>query len=518
MNAVASPMDLVRPQSAAHSLLVLFVLATLAFAPSLYGLVGDWLASPEYGHGILVSGIAGYLLWCRRDMVECAAEKPFAPAVVLVALALACYGFAMLGDITVLKHYAYVATLASIALTVGGWPVLRVVGFPLVLVFFSIPLHPFFTNHLTSDLQLVSSTIGVWFIHLMGIPALQEGNVINMGDFSLLVEEACSGLRYLLPLASISLLIGYYYRGRLITRILLFLSAIPITVFMNSLRIAVTGFLIKYVGKESADGFLHDFEGWFVFVVSCVLLGLALVVLAKVNRRALTLQDNFKFPAVAGEYSHAGSPVRARIHGVVAALLILGGGAISYLWLNKETVIPTRETFDKFPLTLAGRDLYPDVLDSHVLNILKLDDYFIGDYLATDKLPVNLYMAYYEAQQDGSLIHSPSDCIPAGGWEITDSRVIDLTDLGFRGRGNRAVIEKGDNRLLVYYWVNEQARNYATEFEVYNSLVLRSITHGRTDATLVRVYVPLREGVDSEGQLKEFVAALAERSTPFLPQ
>lgn len=507
---------IVKPPDIATALLVLYGVALVAFSPTLYLLVVDWLASPEYGHGLLVSGIAGYLVWRRRHLPSHLPLRSDPLALIYLAVAVLFYLLAMLGDVKVVKYYAFICALMAIACGLGGWRLVRALGFPILLLFFAIPLHPFLTNHLTADLQLVSSTIGVWFIHLMGIPALQEGNVINMGHFSLLVEEACSGLRYMLPLASLSLIVGYYYRGNKFTRVCIFLAAIPITVLMNSLRIAVTGFLIKYVGESSADGFLHDFEGWFVFLVSCGILALLLVILAKAGGRALTINENFVLSDAyaPGAFDSRVSPwmYRSMMGGV-----LLGGAVVNLLWLSKPEVIPSRQPFDQFPLALSGRDLYPDVLDSRVLDILHLDDYFIGDYLGDTQLPVNLYMAYYKSQQEGSLIHSPADCIPAGGWEIQSSEVIDLTSLGFTGQGNRAVIAKNGMRLLVYYWVNQQSLNYAREMDVFAALIWRSIRYGRTDATLVRVYLPLDASVDSEGQLREFIADLSTRVTPFLP-
>ncbi|TVZ41299.1 exosortase D (VPLPA-CTERM-specific) [Alteromonadaceae bacterium 2753L.S.0a.02] len=517
MNAVEVSKQFIKPNDITGALLSLYAVAVIVFSPSLFQLFQDWLASPEYGHGILVTGIAVYLVWRRRNLTSHLELKPDALGLVYLIVTLLFYLFSLLGDLKVGKYYAFVCALIAIACTLGGWRLVRALAFPLILLFFSIPLHPFFINHLTSDLQLISSSIGVWFIHLMGIPALQEGNVINMGDFALLVEEACSGLRYLLPLTSIALIVGYYYRGAKITRIGIFLSAIPITVFMNSLRIAVTGFLIKYFGEEVADGFLHDFEGWFVFVVSCCLLGLLLVVLAVFNGRRLSVSDNF---VVADAYApgEKNNAAPSFLYKALLGCILVGGLAVDVVWYMKHEVIPQRNMFDRFPLSIAQRDLYPDVIEDRLLQILKVDDYFIGDYLARGQLPINLYMAYYNSQTEGSLIHSPADCIPAGGWEILESRQIRLDDLGFDGAGNRAIIEKSGQQLLVYFWVNQQGKNFASEAEVYRSLILRSIVHSRTDATLIRVYVPVTDLADSEAQLRDFITALSGQVDNYLPR
>ncbi|MCB1902774.1 MAG: archaeosortase/exosortase family protein, partial [Gammaproteobacteria bacterium] len=132
---------------------------------------------------------------------------------------------------------------------------------------------------------------------LFGISVFLEGNVIDLGEYKLQVVEACSGLRYLFPLVSIAFLAAYMYKVEMWKRVLVFLSSIPITILMNSFRIGVIGYLVENYGTEQAEGFLHDFEGWIIFMACFAILLLEMTLLAKVGKRKYTLKEVFGLEA-----------------------------------------------------------------------------------------------------------------------------------------------------------------------------------------------------------------------------
>ena len=119
------------------------------------------------------------------------------------------------------------------------------------------------------------------FIRLFQIPVYLEGNVIDLGVYKLQVVEACSGLRYLYPLMSLGFLAAYLFQAPLWQRALVFLSTIPITIAMNSLRIGLVGVMVDHFGPQDADGFLHMFEGWIIFIACALLLVAEMYVLAR---------------------------------------------------------------------------------------------------------------------------------------------------------------------------------------------------------------------------------------------
>ena len=109
-------------------------------------------------------------------------------------------------------------------------------------------------------------------IRAAGISVYLEGNVIDLGSYQLEVAEACSGLRYLFPLMTLSFIIAYTFGGAMWKRVIVFLSSIPLTVLMNSIRIGVIGITVDRWGTRMAEGVLHEFEGWVGFMISALLV------------------------------------------------------------------------------------------------------------------------------------------------------------------------------------------------------------------------------------------------------
>jgi exosortase len=130
---------------------------------------------------------------------------------------------------------------------------------------------------------LWSSALGVGWLQLVGVTAFREGNVIDLGTVQLQVVEACSGIRYLLPLTSLALLCAYLFKDRMWKRVLLVLSSVPISILVNGFRIGVIGVLVEWYGQEASEGFSHLFEGWVLFMASLGLLILEMWLLAKIG-------------------------------------------------------------------------------------------------------------------------------------------------------------------------------------------------------------------------------------------
>src|SRR5581483_3720741 len=152
---------------------------------------------------------------------------------------------------------------------------------------FAIPLPYFINAGVSLELQLVSSRLGVAFIRLFDVPVYLEGNLIDLGTYKLQVVEACSGLRYLFPLFSLSFLAAYLFQAPIWQRAVVLFSSIPITIAMNGLRIGIIGVTVDRWGTLLAEGVLHFFEGWVIFVASALLLLAELFLLARISGQRL---------------------------------------------------------------------------------------------------------------------------------------------------------------------------------------------------------------------------------------
>ena len=110
-------------------------------------------------------------------------------------------------------------------------------------------------------------------LHALPIPALLEGNITHLARTYLFVAEACSGLRSIMALLTLGVVFSHFFRrGHLVQQIVLVVSTLPIAIFVNAIRVALTGFLTHHWGQEAAGGFIHDFQGMITFGVSFVLL------------------------------------------------------------------------------------------------------------------------------------------------------------------------------------------------------------------------------------------------------
>jgi len=519
----------------------LITLVFVLYAPVIYDLIIFWWNSEEYSYGLLMPIVAGYIIYQQRHQLLSntqisGAQFGYIWGSALLFVSCIIYIAAVIADIESIKRYTLILSFASVALNMGNWRLLRRVIFPLLLLLFSLPLPYLLGAILTTKMQLISSDLGVLLIRVMGLPVFQDGNVINMSGFQMLVAEACSGLRYLYPLMAIALIITYFYRGGFFLKLSIFLLAIPITIGMNSLRIAITGLLIKLYGKQAAEGFLHDFEGWLVFAVAFILLiasvwlvsSLKNVVLGErvsfPDRFNMNAEDVNIFPfsndkninnTVSNRYVL--SMYYSLIFGVIA---LFSMSTVFYLQLNSpEASIPKRSQFTSFPFHLDQREIYPELLSKSVKDVLRADDYFIADYKKPEAADINLYIVYYENQKDGSALHSPKACLPGGGWRITESSTVDLTRFGNTGKANRAIIEQNGQKLLVYYWIRQNANNYANEFKARLSLLKQSISTGRTDGALIRVIRPIVpiDGLDEIAVAEQDIASFISSFMPVLP-
>ena len=499
----------------------------LACALALDGLqlmVKTWTSAEEYSYGFFIPAVIAFLIWQKRDVLE---RLPFEGSWVGATLVLLGLGLLVLGQLATLYiviQYSFLIVVAGLALTFMGWRGFKSVWIPLLLLVFTIPLPQFLYQGLSAGMQLVSSQIGVEIIRWFGISVLLEGNVIDLGNYKLQVAEACNGLRYLFPLMALGFIAAYLFKAAWWKRALLFLSTIPITILMNSFRIAVIGVLVDRWGISMAEGFLHDFEGWVIFMACAGVLVAEMWALAKIGGEARSLREVFalELPPPPGK----DAAIRARSVPLPfwGVLLMLVAVALVSAALPPRVESPLqRKDFSQFPLTLEGWQGKPDRLEAIYLDVLKLSDYILANFTATGKAPVNFYVAFYASQRKGESAHSPRSCIPGDGWEITSLEQRNVSGARVSGqplRVNRVLIQKGDDRQLVYYWFQQRGRVVTNEYLVKWYLFWDALTRNRTDGAMVRLVTradPRGDLDEADQVLSTFAASIADPLKDYIP-
>jgi exosortase len=246
-------------------------LLLVCYAPALVGLVQVWDTNEDMGHGFFVPIIAVYIAWQRKDELANLEWKPNYLGVAILILAALQYYIANLGAEFFLTRTAFVEAMIGLVLALGGWKAIRILAFPLGLLFFMIPIPAVIYNQITFPLQLFASSVAENVLMLIGIPVLREGNILELASQRLSVVEACSGIRSLLSLTFLSLVYGYFFDSRRWMRVVLFCSTIPIAIIANAGRVTLTGFLSE-VKPELAHGFFHTASGWVIFMIALVIL------------------------------------------------------------------------------------------------------------------------------------------------------------------------------------------------------------------------------------------------------
>lgn len=511
----------VLPRTVWAWLVGLLCIIALTFQAGLEKAINAWVGSEEYSHALLVPLIAGYMAWQRRDALTRSGFQGSwaALAVVLAGMALQVVG--RIAALYVVQQVALLVVFYGVALSLLGWRGIAVLRVPLLLMIFMVPLPQLLLQNLSASLQLLSSQIGVAVIRIAGISVYVEGNVIDLGGFQLQVAEACSGLRYLFPLMTLGLIIAYFFRAPLWARALVFVSSVPVTVIMNGLRVGAIGILVEHWGARMAEGFLHDFEGWVVFMASVAVLLFEVRLLAwmRGDRRAWRQIFGLDAPAPDPRGGRLRVPIPPPLLAATALLALFA--VMLHQLPDRIESVPARSGLSTFPMQIGDRTGRHLPMDQKYLDALKLDDYLLADFARADDrgLPFNLYVAWYDSQTAGESVHSPRSCIPGGGWSIAqlDQRNLDGAAAGGRSLPyNRVLIEHQGQRQLVYYWFQQRGRLLTNEYAVKRDLFVDAVRRQRTDGALIRIVAPLRSGQLPEDVDRE-LGAFVRRLAPLLP-
>jgi len=279
------------------------------YATVLVKLGRDWWTDENYSHGLLIPFIIAYIAWNQRDRFARTTHRPatFIGLIAVIAAILALWA-GTAGAELFMQRTSLVLILAGTVLYFGGFAFLRLLLVPLFLLLLAIPIPAIIFNKIAFPLQLFASRCAVWAMMVFDIPVLRQGNVIELMPLGAIetkkleVVEACSGIRSLMTLVTLAVVFAYFThpdggsqaghdhlehgtRARPQTRVALLLksygfwrstvillSAIPIAILTNALRVSGTGVLAHYYGTKVADGFFHSFSGWVVYIVAFLML------------------------------------------------------------------------------------------------------------------------------------------------------------------------------------------------------------------------------------------------------
>jgi exosortase D (VPLPA-CTERM-specific) len=500
--------------------------AAFFFQDGIEALASAW-STPEYSHGPLIPLLSAFLFLRQlRDVpVQPDLVTDRGPGIAVLLFALLLGGIGQTIQISDLVAYAMILWVGGMILISFGWRQGRHFWPTVLFLVFMLPLPAVLYYGLSTDLQGVSSQIGVFLLQLLGVPVFLDGNIIDLGVYKLQVAEACSGLRYLFPILSFSYLFTALYRGPLWHKAVLLLSAAPITVLMNSVRIAIAGVVVDRFGTAFVEGLTHLLEGWVIFI-TCVLILFALarlMMMLRAEKKTLVEALDLDFKGI--------WPQMARLRLIQPSAALIGIALLTAGAAAAWQTIPPR------PLSVVSREplsLFPDQLGDwtagsqqrlapDVEKVLGADDYYsVTLSQPNTSEPVDLFIAWYRDQMDGGT-HSPTVCLPGAGWEIASLDQVRVSrNLGSAAPFtlNRAVIQKGLARMMVYYWYEQQGQRTASSYYSKILLTWSKVMTGRSDGALVRLITPIAQhesNAAAEARLQDALRGVIGPLPRFVP-
>lgn len=256
-----------------------FAALILLYLPFLKKLVLDWGVNEDYSHGYFIPFLCVYFIYSMRRDLEQLSIKPSSWGVLLIILGLAQLLVAKIGSEYFLQRTSLILVLLGVILYLLGWEYLKKLLFPVCYLIFMIPLPAIIWNKIAFPMQLFASSLTEDVVYMIGIPIFREGNILHLPNTTLEVVAACSGLRSLMTMFALSGALAFLSSCVYWKKIIIFLSAAPIAIIANIIRLVGTAVLASHFGPDVADGFLHDFSGLAVFLIGLgMLIGVNMLV------------------------------------------------------------------------------------------------------------------------------------------------------------------------------------------------------------------------------------------------
>jgi len=486
-------------------LLVLAVLFIAAYWIPIKGIVNVWMTNEDYSYGFIIPFISAYLVWERRDALRNITFRSSWKVLPLLIVFVTISVYAVLGSSGNVSRPAIPILVFLFLAFCFGTEFIRRILLPLVFLIFMIPVPDILERTLGIYLKSISSQLAGLFIRLFGISVHVSGNVIDLGVNQLQVVDACNGLRYLLPLLALGVLYSHLFEEERWKKAFCIAASIPIAILMNSFRIGITGILTNYYGPNVAEGFMHAFSGWVIFLVSFICLfaiGKALSLLPSGHRSGILL-TNFL-----GSHKETGPPGGGGAGGVNRAFLVSAALLIVVAGLTLRTkampAVTLKGGISGFPQSFGGWKGKAEILDPETIRQSGAQEAFSGSYKGVGEKEVSLFLGYRSTAflENENFFHSPTVCLPSAGWEIgkTGARTIPGVPVFGDLKVGEMVVDSMGSKLLVYFWFQTKSR--ATHNKDVNRfhLSLHAIARNNTHDLFVRQITPVGNETIAEAE------------------
>jgi exosortase B len=242
------------------------------YLPTYYALMSGLWQSQDQAHGPIVLMVVLFLFWQKKDIFKSSSKERTQPVLgsLCLFLGLLCYVLGRSQDIVILDLGSQIPVIAGILLVTLGWRALISMSFPLFFIVFllPLPLDPL-TLPMKMAVSYVTETILFWFNY----PIARSGVILQIGQYQLLVADACAGMHTLISLEALGLLyLNLVKHDSAIRNIVLATLIIPISFTANVIRVITLTLITYYFGDEVGQGFIHGFAGMLLFIVALTII------------------------------------------------------------------------------------------------------------------------------------------------------------------------------------------------------------------------------------------------------
>jgi exosortase B len=258
----------------------------ILYVPTFYDLARTLWQKDEFAHGPIILAIVAWLIWDKRQVLLASPTRT-APVsgLFLLVIGLLFYVLGRSQGITIFEVGALAPVLAGVLLAMRGWPAVRAFWFPILFIAYLVPLPGFFVDAMTLPLKQVVSQNAARFLYAAGYPVAQDGVILIVGQYHLLVADACSGLNSMFSLSAVGLLYLYLMRRKSwLHNAVILASLLPVAFLANIVRVIILVLVTYHFGDAAGQGFVHGFSGLMMFVIALIIIIVLDTVLAMIIR------------------------------------------------------------------------------------------------------------------------------------------------------------------------------------------------------------------------------------------
>lgn len=471
-------------------------------------LIKQWRNDDDFSYCFIIPFLSLYLIWKKRYLL-----KKIHISSSYSGLFLILFAFLLL----VVGHYGVSDTLARLSILlmlIGlvlynfGKEFLRITLFAILFLFFMIPIPSIFLSPLTLGLQLLSTKFAVFLLRSFNIPVCCSGNIIDLGIIQLQFIEACSGLRYLLPLMALCWFYLANYQLNFSKTIIFLSSTFFIAIFLNALRLFITALLSIYFDPKLATGFFHNFTGLIIFIIGIFYIFIFDRLTNSKPRLLSNANDKVELKDI---------HIKLFDTSMVVSLVVLFCFCLTVRGIEASAKPNAIANLPKLPERIDNWIGHNVPISKEILLRTGASHSSKVIYSSPENGSVIVYIAYYAPLNQDHIGHTPNICLPGAGWTILDLKKIQidsfLNNKKYTIKVNQLVVDKEGHKMLIYYWFLNKGRVFTDKYLLKLYQVYSALKFTPSACYQIVLYADLSPDetiVDGENKLKLFVDFILE--------